>query len=88
MAEANGHASAPPESGAERGSGGAGAVMDVEQPAEAGALCIEPEKPEFGVPEMSYWQLFKLFLRFGCLAVGGPVRRDAPRSGLRCSARG
>ena len=77
MAEANGHASAPPESGGERGSGGAGAAADVEQPADAGALSIEPEKPEFGVPEMTYWQLFKLFLRFGCLAVGGPVRGDA-----------
>ena len=89
MAAANGHASACAENG-DAGESGAQAVpADVEQPAPPAALSVEAEKPEFGVPkDMTYWKLFKLFLRFGCLAVGGPVRRGAARGvGLRSPAR-
>jgi hypothetical protein len=80
MAEANGHAGAPPENGGNMGNSAQVVPGDVEQPAEAGALSVEAEKPEFGIPaDMTYWKLFKIFLRFGCLAVGGPVRRGAAR---------
>ena len=57
------------------------AKADVEQPAEANgdavdasALAVEQPPPEFAVPKMSYFKTFKIFLRFGFLAVGGPVR--------------
>ena len=75
MADANGHADASSGNGGDKGSGSTVVPADEEQPVEAGALSVEPEKPEFGIPEgMTYWKLFKIFLRFGCLAVGGPVR--------------
>jgi hypothetical protein len=62
---------------------GHAAQPDVEQPAEetqkppaedGGALSVEAPEPEFKIPKMSYFETLKLFLKFGCLAVGGPVR--------------
>lgn len=44
---------------------------------------VDPLKPEFGPPHMSHVQAFLLFLRFGCLAVGGPVRLRFERPGPR-----
>jgi hypothetical protein len=70
------------------------AKADVEQPAEeacadgaAGALAVEPPPPEFVVPKMSYFQTFKIFLRFGCLAVGGPVRDTRRAQGMLTAPR-
>lgn len=57
------------------------AVADGESPGGPDAVVKrtyggEPAE-EINVPEMSYLQLTWIFLRFGCLAFGGPVQQIA-----------
>ena len=80
MASLTASSDAPPAEAA-NGNGAHKEAADEEQPVSALDVEAAPaDEPEFKVPHLSYFQVLKLFLKFGCLAVGGPVRAGATRA--------
>jgi hypothetical protein len=87
MAAGNGHvapAEEPAPADATAATPAAGPDVEMQGVTSTDVAAAEPPpKPEFQVPELTYFQVLKIFLRFGCLAVGGPVRAARARRGER-----